>query len=87
MPYVRIGKYSIEVVHQDVIDFRNGFLPESYKFDGYQVNLLSTRYHMFIKKGITCVSCGLRGSYYALERTVNHRAYKEWLERDFNDFL
>jgi hypothetical protein len=36
-------------------------------YDGHSVKMYSTRYHLF-KKNLVCVGCGMRGSYFALEK-------------------
>ena len=43
--------------------------PKKYTiFKGYNVKSSSDRYQNFIVKGITCVTCGLTASYFAIER-------------------
>ena len=37
-------------------------------FDGIPVKMNSQRYILFKNKGCNCVSCGLKGSYFALEK-------------------
>lgn len=70
-PYIRRGIYNIN----EVLDF----VPSSFKKlyiagDGgkLSVKLNSSRYKTFKKDDCTCVFCGLRGSYFALE---THREY------------
>ena len=87
MPYIRVGTYSIDHVKKCVMNFYEEILPPSYRFDGYKIKLTSDRYVMFFKKGVVCVSCGLEGSFFALERSVNNRVFKEYKKRDFRDFL
>lgn len=40
----------------------------SYTFDGDSVNLLSDRLKTFCFKGLSCVCCGISGSFFAKER-------------------
>jgi hypothetical protein len=37
-------------------------------FDGHLVRMTSSRYRMFKNKGMTCVTCGFEGTYFALEK-------------------
>lgn len=65
--FFRVGTVSVD----DVL----GFLPKytGTKFQeyfGFEVKMSSQRYSLFDKKGTTCVSCGLNGTHFHLER--NH---------------
>jgi 5-methylcytosine-specific restriction endonuclease McrA len=43
--------------------------------DGDTISALSDRYKTFFVKGYTCASCGLQGSYFALERHETDKSY------------
>ena len=40
---------------------------DRHEFLGHSVSLDSTRLHCFAAKGLTCVSCGIMGQYFAVE--------------------
>lgn len=87
--YIRAGVYPLEAVLPYVISVRiTRFLrkrgikknsPEwrsvtERNYDGHSVRMCSGRYRMFKKKGTTCITCGFKGTYFALERhkKANH---------------
>lgn len=39
---------------------------------GHPVRMSSMRYRNFLVHGITCVTCGIKGSYFYLERHAGH---------------
>ena len=83
--YNRVGIYDLEDVLPYVISVkitrylrRRGVRKNSpewknrteRKYDGYSVRMSSGRYRMFKAKGTTCITCGFKGAYFALE---NHK--------------
>lgn len=40
-------------------------------FDGDMIDMGSRRYHTFKAKGVTCCQCGIKGVFFAKERTAN----------------
>lgn len=42
-----------------------------HSFDGHSVSMTSSRYRLFAIKGVQCVSCGIEGTYFSLERQKN----------------
>ena len=74
-------------------DTKNKDLRFSY-VDGEQIYTMSDRYKTFFTKGYTCPVCGLKGQYFALERTgdpsnVNNRYHLNLygLDKDGNEVL
>lgn len=72
--YERVGTFSIDEVFEFLGDDKeNSFWKKRYKnFHGYEVHSNSQRYELFYKKGCTCVVCGLKGKYFALERHLTN---------------
>jgi hypothetical protein len=63
---IRIKEFSInEVV--ELIKSRK----EETIIDGFKVHLTSDRYKCFVEKGFKCVNCGLEGTFFALETTID----------------
>ena len=60
--YIRKDIYSIEAVLSKIT--RKGE-PRKVDFDGDLINMDSQRYELFEAKGITCVSCGIEGKFFA----------------------
>lgn len=74
--YIRKETYEIEAVLSKCFygDGSNGndvFV----EFDGDNISMKSLRYKVFKEKGTECVSCGLKGLYFAKERSINARRY------------
>lgn len=77
--FLRNGIYTIE----DVLSKR---LPVSLKkteaaiviFDGDSSYMSSERYEVFDKKGISCVTCGIKGLYFAKEKFLENGKGKMW---------
>jgi len=73
--YERKGTYGIDEVLSKVPDMDIGSISSRMKrehtivFDGVLVSMVSDRYLCFKKSGTTCVTCGLKGTFFALERT------------------
>ena len=42
-------------------------------YNGFSVKMNSQRYQLFATKGLTCVKCGITGSFFALERINSTR--------------
>jgi len=62
----RVGIYSIEDVLPFIVENKGS--PNAIRvYDGHEVKMFSLRYHTF-KKSLSCVSCGLKGKFFALER-------------------
>lgn len=67
-------KYSIEEVFKEVYNKKEG-TSKNHNFDGNVVNMASGRYLTFKEKGIECVSCGIRGEYFLLEKDTSNPRY------------
>ena len=68
--YVRNGIFSIEEV-LPYVDFHTDLVSKEYVGDdtiSYKVKMGSSRYRCFSKFGVKCISCGIEGSFFALER-------------------
>lgn len=63
--YIRIGTFSIDEVLDNVGPFWR-------EFAGKKVKMGSQRYELFKNKGVTCVKCGLKGEFFALEKQNEH---------------
>ena len=48
---------------------------EKVDFDGNLINMASDRYKCFDTHGVTCVACGVKGEYFALERDSIYPTY------------
>lgn len=78
--YIRIGQFTVDEVLPYVVDpnilFKSGVKNRSpeYKkliekdYEGHRVKMDSQRYLLFASKGVTCVECGLVGSFFGLEK-------------------
>lgn len=80
-PYLVKGKrYSIEdtftiiAPHLDP-DVDNKFKPIKVNFDGDMIKANSHRYQTFFYKGCTCISCGLKASYFEKNKMSNEGSY------------
>jgi 5-methylcytosine-specific restriction endonuclease McrA len=62
--YVRYGTLSPE----EVFDLVSG-APRDIVLFGMKVKTTSVRYKVFKFKGVTCIECGLRGKFFAVEKT------------------
>lgn len=63
----RVGIYKIEDVLPFVVKSKHD--PNAKKvYDGHEVKMWSLRYQTF-QNSISCVSCGLTGQYFALEKS------------------
>lgn len=68
MSYERLGVYDIH----DVLPFITFVTGEKFKqYNKYFVKMTSLRYLTFFEKGTVCISCGLKGKFFALERHSN----------------
>lgn len=74
--YERKGIYSIEDVLSKILPTSMKKKPEgAVDFDGDGINMASQRYKVFKEKGTVCSTCGLKGLYFAKERSGNARRY------------
>jgi 5-methylcytosine-specific restriction endonuclease McrA len=79
----RIGIFSIEEVLSEVVfeHYEKGEGHRSFnqrtikEFNGYKVKMNSLRYKTFVRSGIRCVNCGIKGTYFALERNDGDHMY------------
>jgi 5-methylcytosine-specific restriction endonuclease McrA len=66
--YIRFNTYPIEQV-LELINSTSQVSNKLIKFDDkYDIKLNSQRYSLFKRDGVTCVSCGIVGQYFALEK-------------------
>ena len=75
--YHRKQTYNIdEVLSKRINPLGNKKLKENrIDFDGDLVSMDSHRYWLFANKGCTCVSCGMKGTFFAKERAGNVERY------------
>ncbi len=81
--YIRIAEYTLDEVLPFVVSRRimSDLLERKVKkkapeyiektqrnYDGHMVKMGSQRYQLFQSKGVTCVSCGLVGEFFGLEK-------------------
>ena len=67
-------KYPIDEVLDFVNEnFDNRNRNKRVDFDGHLMKPKSTRYSLFIKKGVQCVACGIEGQYFIKERHQSHK--------------
>lgn len=94
MPYIRIEEFSLDEVlpyvrlAELIKDLRKSGVPiakkKGYRFTerefcGHPVKLTSHRLRLFAEKGTQCVDCGLQGTFFAMERSVNNQVHNKWL--------
>jgi len=66
----RVGIYQIDEVLPFIVKSRHD--PNANRmFNGYKVKMWSLRYQTF-QKNLACVSCGLKGQYFALEKSKSN---------------
>ena len=84
--YIRIGEYTVEEVLPYVVStsallklkksgVKKGtprWVSEAEQnFDGHMVKMSSQRYQLFASKGVHCVTCGVEGKFFGLEKMSN----------------
>jgi 5-methylcytosine-specific restriction endonuclease McrA len=47
-------------------------------YDGTRINMSSLRYQLFSQKGTICVSCGIEGKFFAIERPYSAEKPSGW---------
>lgn len=92
MAYRRCGKYTIDEVLKHVSHSFSYTKPKIMKFDGYKVKMNSQRYTLFKRDGVQCVSCGIKGEFFALERHENDKTSRPHfnlygIDKDGNEVL
>lgn len=71
--YERKAVYPLEAVLPFIATSRDKTAENAERdYDGDMVKMFSQRYHLF-SKNCTCVSCGVVGTYFAKERSVDKR--------------
>ncbi len=73
--YIRKGIYSIEDVLSKVLPLYTLRKDRKVDFDGDMISMVSHRYHTFKEKCITCISCGIKGEYFAKEKDKKAEGY------------
>lgn len=73
--YIRKGIYSIEDIFSKILPLDTPKEKRKVDFDGDLVNMISHRYHTFKNKGLECVSCGIKGSFFAKEKNMKAKVY------------
>ena len=75
--YIRNGIFSIDDV-LPFVEFQNDKITKEYLGSDlilYEVKMGSCRYKCFAKFGTKCVSCGIEGKFFAMERDYNTDRY------------
>jgi len=67
--YIRIGVLKID----EVLDY---FGPHNKEYFGKKVKMGSHRYELFKNKGTTCIKCGIKGEFFALEKQKQPNFHK-----------
>lgn len=70
MSYIRKGTLSIKDVF-NVLELK----AKKHIFDGEHINMTSQRYELFFNKGVDCVSCKIKGSFFAIEKNHESSGY------------
>lgn len=74
--YERKGIYTIDEVLSKQINPLGGKRKENkVEFDGDLISMDSHRYWLFKNKGVMCVSCKIKGAYFAKERSGGVQSY------------
>jgi 5-methylcytosine-specific restriction endonuclease McrA len=69
MRYIRIGKFSLDEVLDFIGPFQKVYMDKIVKMGSH-------RYQLFKNKGTTCVKCGLKGEFFALEKQEQKHTVK-----------
>lgn len=77
--YLRIGVFKPE----DILPF-SGKGVEKKEYLGEMVRMTSQRYELFKEKGMTCVKCGLVGTFFALEKPSHKNPDGEYHTKSFH---
>lgn len=72
--YIRLGKVPAEEFLKYVPS--NKSKPLIKEWCGVKIRMTNRRYVVFKRKGITCVECGLKGAYFAIEKIKSQRTDK-----------
>jgi 5-methylcytosine-specific restriction endonuclease McrA len=73
--YIRKGVYKIEDVLSRVLPLDTPKENKKIDFDGDMISMVSHRYHTFKEKGLVCVSCGVKGEFFAKEKDIKANGY------------
>ena len=72
----RVGKFCIDDVLNNVVFTSDGSKQKGQRnlnvyhwYDGKRVNMSSQRYQLFATKGLSCVCCGITGSFFSLDES------------------
>jgi len=81
--YIRIGKFKLEEVLPFTLiktkEIKNDPIEKlklKKEYLGHTVKMYSSRYRVFKEKGVTCVRCGMKGEFFALEKSKRHNNNK-----------
>ena len=72
---IRKGTYDIQFTFNKLGDNIFGFKKNYITFDGEKIKTKSDRYQVFATKGCICCKCGLKASYFALEKHKDQDRY------------
>ena len=72
---IRKGTYDIQFTFNKLGDNIFGFKKNYIKFDNEEIKANSQRYQVFATKGCICCKCGLKASYFALEKHKEQDRY------------
>lgn len=72
LPYIVFNNVIQDLIKRGVKKGSREWVEVTHKtYEGISVNMASGRYVVFATKGVTCVSCGIKGKFFSLEK---HRA-------------
>lgn len=66
-------KIPMEQIYKEIFSLSDIFdnIGSSLKqFNGLQVKMNSSRYHLFKNKGVTCIKCGIAGTHFKLKKEL-----------------
>lgn len=82
----RIANFEIREVldHAVPLNARKGDPGFFREYAGYTVKMQSHRYTLFKEKGLTCVECGITGTYFGLDMPMNRDGTPTFSRPHFN---
>jgi 5-methylcytosine-specific restriction endonuclease McrA len=78
--YKRFGTFTLDEVLPFVIKRqhknRRTLTKERKEYNGHSVKMVTECLNLFKEKGTKCVSCGVKGIFFALEKQYNHNSHR-----------